>query len=270
MNEAQRLVYLEALGIQQWVAKAPLANAKETEFLSGASQNKSILDFQTPKIEPQENISAHIKTLVKENIDTQVISLEAANSNKVETPHTLHSTEQTIDKEQVSKKQTIALPPCALQIQGKRGQYLLIADLQDVRGKVNVNEQNLLNNIAKAIDSLLANTSTSSIKPELFKWPLFESHIKAVHIDHGEQAAKESAQAFLYSRIKSHQLPLVIALGKKSHKLLGVDSLAINQHKVAHFGGTNFLLSVSLTDMMQNNAKVYKASLWEMLTQYFA
>lgn len=261
MNEAQRLVYLEALGIQQWVAKAALPNAKATEWIVNDLQ---VVEEKTSAVKiGVEKISAVSETRAPRLVNDE---------NSAQKNQKIFKEEDT--KQIASTQVKPAMLACALQIQGKRGQYLLIADLHDSKGKINSNEQNLLNNISKGINSLLENTSTNPIAPEQFKWPMFESHFKAEHIDQSAQAAKESAQAFLFSHIKRDQLPLVIALGKQVHFLLGLDGLEKNHlenHKIItpNFGETQFILGASLAEMMQANAQSMKAELWKSLVKHF-
>lgn len=261
MNEARRLVYLDALGIQQWVAKAPLANAKATEFI------EQVLVSHVQDVNIEKQAPTNTQPIIAKPIISQPVIVKPAIAEAVIVEPL--NTEQTNSQQTTPTEQKQNIPTYALQIQGKRGQYLLIADLQDARGKIQASEQNLLNNISKAISGLLANNSTATIMPELFKWPMFESHYKAEHINQSEQAAKESAQAFLYAQIKRNQLPLIIALGEPSQRLLGLDALENNQHSIKHFGNTHFILAASLADMLNNSAQAHKADLWKKLTQHF-
>jgi len=260
MNEAHRLVYLEALGIQQWVAKEALPNAKATEWIVNDLQ---VVEEQTGAVKTSsEKISSVSETRAP----------RLTNDENSEQKSQVKSEEETIIElaaTQNAKQIKRAMSPCAIQIQGKRGQYLLIAELQDSKGKINNSEQSLLNNISKGINSLLENTSTNPIAPEQFKWPMFKEQE-----DQSEQAAKEGVQAFLFSQIKRNQLPLVIALGKRIHFLLGLDVLENNGQEslkihTPNFGETNFLLGASLAEMMQVNAQLKKAELWKSLVKHF-
>jgi hypothetical protein len=281
MNEAQRLNYLEALGIQQWIAKAPLPNAKKSEFV----------EFYQVKQKPEENIpDERLENSQEKLVKVQMVSEEQEQQKQavqqvreqkesltleVKEPnnHHLLKEENSLNKQEGALQISSSVsenPSCAFQIQGKRGQYLLFVELQDPQGTINAEEQNLVNNISKAIDSTFVNTTTRPIMPEQFKWPMFESHFKAKHLDQGENAAKEGIRAFLHSNIKKQHSPFVIVLGEQAQYFLGLNLDDRSQEGMVNLNAlqnTQFILGASLFELSKQGNQSLKAELWKKILE---
>ncbi len=244
MNELERLSYLDALGISQWVSRAAdmgiTIHAKESEF-------SNLSDFQVQE-RTLEQINVEQNSVVKNSVEQAV-----AHSNFIE----------------ASLKQK-AVSYAILQILQPQ-QYLIFAELQDASGKISPAEQQLLNNICNAINKSL-NISNVHSAPELFKWPMFESKFSAAHLDQSERAAAESAQAFVSSRIEIKKIPLLILLGGQAIKLIldketGSETQKSDYLKTSRFVNEKIIVSVSLQEMLENPES--KGMLWRCLCVYF-
>lgn len=266
MNELERLSYLDALDIQQWISRAGdmgvKLHAMESEFVG---LNHFIV----------ENKAVEKKVVDGDNFIEQVLEVpDVSVAMKQQQPREKakqdsDSIKDTLVKETVVKEN---FPRYALLQVSKPKNYFIFADLQDASGKISVAEQQLLNNICQAIHKVLK-TDSSTSTPEVFKWPMFESKFKAEHLDQGEQAAIESAQAFVGSRVKSQEAPLLILLGEQAQKLIlqieiisGSDQ-QIHYLKSAVFANEKIIAAKSLQYMLENTAS--KAILWHGLCEYF-
>jgi len=264
MNELERLSYLDALGIQQWISRA------SDMGITLHAQESSLLSLSAFIAEPEVEAQADV-----EGASPEKPVLETATKHNHRTEK--QSVNDVVEKVLLQNAQTKTSPKkdvasYALLQLSQAGKYFIFADIQDSSGKIIAGEQQLLNNICSAINKVL-NVSGGTSRPDFFKWPMFASKFDADHIDQSEQAAIESAQAFVSARIKSQGLPLLILLGEQAQKLiLEPGKISGNeQHshylKTAVFANEKIIASVSLQYMLENPAS--KAMLWRCLCEYF-
>ncbi len=261
MNEVQRLQYLEALDLTQWVSKAELPYAKESEYVD-------LREFQQNALneEELEQVASDLEVLTEEirpPFDSQRPATDVVVDAKVKQEFKQEAgqgAEQEAGQQALTKPSTETYEGL-FNIQGKRGQYLLVADVR-VGSQMTQAEQVLMNNIAKSIDGLMANPSTTAVIPEQFKWPLFDSHYQADHIDVSKNAARDSFKAFVDSRLKKHQVSLLVLLGKEAADLLDLSE------SERQFKNAAVISGASLTAMLESQSSQLKRELWHKLLEY--
>lgn len=195
MEEQQRLSYLEALGIHQWVAKVPLLNAKTSEYIA---EEESV---------PQEDINI-----------TSTVSLEEPNQ-QAEKKDVISKTADQQEPSNTSLEDPFSLHA---QVFGKKGHYLILVEADSLTKDGQV----LLRNILRAWGSVLGSEKETEILPETFKWPMFEAHMAPKHINQGKSAALESFNAFIYSCEKRYKNKYILVFGERIEQLVNFDHLS--------------------------------------------
>lgn len=290
MEEIQRLRYLEALEITQWVSKAPLPHAKISEYIAPAVGSDLALPSgeeqtqQSALSNPSSHSQVHNKNITKRQLTNEAsVQNSVQSQDKMASPSPASSSQASPLNDSSEKESSLNATPnkahqntvtCAVQMQGKRGQYLILADIANIKGQISAQEQTLLNNITRAIDSLYTNQSTTLIPPEQFKWPLFESHFNATHIDQSEDAAKQSARAFLQSKLKHHRTSHVVILGTQAKELFSDSCLSYmpslkpastELSESGHVAEPSLCFTIGESLMALHENSTSKAQLWQSL-----
>ncbi len=233
MNEIMRLQYLDALGIDQWVANSPLVNARASDFVDFQSEGDSLAS---------ENIPIEEKNTIRESAVVHEINSEKQ----------LAESAKPIEPIPESDKNSNKGVSFHLQLQGKQGAYVCLVELTST-GSLDVELQKLLENIMKAVDQLLDTKKTMFMHPEVFKWPMFQRQGAVSHIDHSETAASEALNAFLFSFLKRNQQKTLLVFGENLFNLL--DASACDKNKL------NVICAPALLSLQHNTD--LKKLLWQ-------
>lgn len=225
MNEILRLQYLNALGVDQWVANSPLVNARASQFFSVERHDGNSLLLESHE-------ETHVNLLKEKQLNQQ-------------TP---------IEKQtkKFDEKTSETAVSYHLQLQGKQGAYVCIIEFPK-SGILDNEAQKLLENIMKAVDQLITSQKTAYMRPEVFKWPMFQQQSVVSHIDQGQSAAREALNAFLFSFMKRNRQTSLFVFGENILSLL--DKSACDKNSV------RLISAPGLTDLMNN--PVLKKGLWQ-------
>jgi hypothetical protein len=237
MNEIRRLHYLNALGIEQWVAKSSLLNARGSEYLA---QDSLI----------EELSSSQLKAETENEVGPEEQNVKKVDAKKAEEkPEAASRAEEQPEQNQTSTEAV----NYQIQFFGRAGHYACLVDSSNQA--LTREDTRLLTNIMKASDSLLSIQGGSFLATEAFNWPLFEN--SAAPIDQGDEAAKEAFNAFLYAHLKRNKQRFLIVFGGSLETLIADEQL--QKAGIQLVGGPSLQSMQSVPDS--------KASLWKALVE---
>lgn len=237
MDELHRLNYLEALGVQQWVPRVPLLNARASEFAEPLSKH-ALSDDAAP-----DNSAARHEPVV-ESTPVEAISVESTRL------------QNTSDQEESLATRI------NLEVYGRNKAYALLLEKEHSKALSQI-EVGLLNNILKALDKLAkscldeSNVQIQSSFREAFTWPMFESPAEPDPVK-GQQAMCDALNAFVSASIKRHQHSMLIISGNQLEHLID-----------QHFLGENIKMLTAPALHEMANTPERKAEIWQILLRAF-